>query len=234
MKTIQVLRSVLLALCLLAAETVGATELTVAGTVTVSDIIGTTGLSLTLTDTYGFTFEVFPATFERTRDLEDISCEFDPSSCPKVTKVYGEFDITFTGANAAQLNSESANWTHGLVGGDALMWVKDKGSGTFETYVYLLPDDTEQFVYWEMRFDHSGGYSLDPDGFPVIGDTLLGGARAVFFDFRGSIAGNVLADSGAVSISVVPEPAPGPLGAAALVLIAMARSRRGLPRNPSR
>lgn len=104
-------------------------------------------------------------------------------------KVYGDFDITFTGAHASELNGQAASWTRGLVGGDALMWVRHNGGNSFETYIYLLPDDTEQNVYWEVRFSQDGGYVLDGDGYPVIDDTALGGAQSVFFDFRGTNAG---------------------------------------------
>lgn len=109
----------------------------------------------------------------------------DSGDSRKLTKVTGDFTITFSGDNASELNGQASNWTRGIIDGDGLMTVKDLGSGFFETYIYLLPDDTEQHIYWELRFQSQSSYSVDLSGFPVIEDTDLGGGLSTFFDFRG-------------------------------------------------
>jgi hypothetical protein len=216
-------RLAILLLGTLIAPTATATDLTVLGALTVSQIVGTTSMSLVVGNAWGFVLNVQDASF--VRDTYDDYCF--PCSGDKVVKVYGDFDITFTGSKASELNGQASNWTHGLVGGDALMWVRDVGGGNFETYIYLLPDDTEQHVYWEIRFIHQGGYALDGGGYPVIDDTALGGARSVFFDFRGTNAGNVLSNNGTLSVSVVPEPGAGALAAAAgMAFVALSRRDR--------
>jgi len=187
--------------CLAATESVAA-DLTVSGALHVTNVIGTTSSSLEVGDTFGFRFEVENATFERVTDSSDLQ---------KFTKVNGNFDITFTGAAASELNGQAGNWTRGLLDGDSLMWVRDIGSGNFETYIYLLPDDTEQFIYWQLRFNHSGGYDLDPDGFPIISDTSLTGARTLFFDFRGTNSGNIVGSEGTVRVNTPAGLPPGSL-----------------------
>ena len=225
----RITRTPRLAILLLAAlitPAAAAYDLTVLGALGVSQIVGTTSLSLDVGDAWGFVLNVQNASFV---EATDDYCPIPPCfSFPKVTKVYGDFDITFTGTNASELNGQASNWTEARVDGDAVMWVKDQGGGNFETYIYLLPDDTEQHVYWQVRFTHEGGYSLNGNGYPVIDDTALGGAHSTFFDFRGTNAGNVLSSNGTLAITVVPEPSAGEL--AAVTAFVLLSRREGGPR----
>ncbi len=218
-----------LALAMLIAPTAAALDITVLGALSVSQIVGTTSLSLDVSDAWGFVLNVQNAGFTRGTDCPIPPC-FDPD---KFVKVDGDFDITFTGAHASELNGQAANWTHGQVDGDALMWVRHNSGDNFETYIYLLPDDLEQHVYWEVRFSQDGGYVLDGDGYPIIDDTALAGARSTFFDFRGTNAGNVVSSNGTLSITLSPEPGAGALAAAAGTALA-ALSRRWRARSTSR
>lgn len=193
-------------------------SLTVLSEHTVFGNAGTHSLSLGISEDYSFVFEIENPTYER---------KVDSSDGRKAVYIRGDFDIQFTGAASSELNAQAVFWTRGLIDGDALMRVKDEGSGNFSIYVYLLPDNTELFVYWETRATQSGGFDLDADGYPVISDTTLGNPTSTFFDFRGSNAGNVLASGGAIGIRVVPEPASLRLGVAALSVLLLLASRHG-------
>jgi hypothetical protein len=222
MRTPRTPRLAIVLLGTLAAAPATAVDITVLGGLTVDHVSGTTSMSLTEGDAWGFVLNIQDAGFVRGTET---FCPIPP--CRKFTKVYGDFDITFTGTKAAELNGQASNWTHGLIDGDALMWVKDAGGDSFETYIYLLPDDTEQHVYWNVRTTQPGGYVLDDFGFPVIDDTALGGASSIFYDFRGTNSGNVVSANGTLALTVVPEPGANALGVAvASALVADAWRRR--------
>jgi hypothetical protein len=171
----------------------------------IDQMIGTSPLGSTVNHNFGFTFQVPEPLIENRTDDTDPLCMFGLADCPKQTVVQGEFTFQFSGQDAATFNSQGADhWTHGLAANDALMAVTDRGNGNFETYIYLLPDDTEQFFYWHVRFTHPGGYVLDANGFPIIDSTVLSSAQSVFFDFRGSNQANLLASGGILNIQSCP------------------------------